>query len=114
VQFVQKNNKILQDSLIIQNYFVGLSKTKLLNLMDAKTKRGKATHEEKELYVERMKKLRTAIDNYKRKNGKNFLKQVEIHFGRELTKKERQDIYNALNGHSCNYELIALLEKIFL
>jgi len=81
--------------------------------MDSVKKRSKATPEEKDLYLERMKKLRIAISNYKRKKGKNFLKQVEIRFGRELTKKERQDIYNVLNGHSCNYEFIALLERIF-
>jgi hypothetical protein len=82
--------------------------------MDATTKRRKATPEEKESYLERIKKLRTAIGNYKRKKSGNFLKQVEIHLGRELTKKERQDCYNVINGHSCNYELLALLEKTFL
>lgn len=82
--------------------------------MDATKKRGRAKPEEKDLYLERIKKLRTAIGNYKRKKSKNFLKQVEIHFGRELSKKERQDCYNVINGHSCNYEILVLLEKIFL
>jgi hypothetical protein len=81
--------------------------------MNPTTKRRKATPEEKELYVERMKKLRAVIDKIKQRKGKNFLKQVEITLGRELTKKERQDIYNVLNGLSCNYEIITLLERIF-
>jgi len=79
-----------------------------------KQSRSRAKPEQKSLYLQRAKKLRDAIGMYKKQKGGNFLKQVEIHLGRELTKKERQDYYNVLNGHSYNQELLALLEKIFL